>query len=116
LKLAASNGHPDAAALLGKFYAEGRMCKANPAEAFRLFSDASNWSSTEGTFSLAQCYAHGFGVKANIEEATRFYLRIADRHAEAALALADCYEQGKGVEASKEKAEHHRAVAAALQK
>jgi hypothetical protein len=66
----------------------------------------------DAQYSVALCYAKGEGVKVDLREAFRWYLRAARKgHEYAAHNLARFYETGRGVRASMCKADHwyHRA-------
>ena len=95
---AANQGDPDAIAVLGYYYFEGKIIPQNYPKAIESFTRASEKGSESAAYMLGYCHREGLGVGADATKAVE-YFKIAEgrKSLPAAYALGNAYEKGLGV-------------------
>lgn len=100
LRKAAAQKNDRALCALGVFTLEGRGgLKADPAEAYRLFTQAAELGSADGLCNQAYCLERGLGVKADPEKAVALYTMLLEKAPlpQALYNLALCRLDGRGI-------------------
>lgn len=98
LDLPATQGHPDAQALLGKMYYKGEGMSENYHEAFKWWQLAAQQGDATSQTALAYLYENGKGVRQDYHKAFKWYqLAAIQNHAPAQGLLAMMYYGGRGV-------------------
>ena len=100
LKIAASQGYPQALVFLGESFRQGAGVKEDKLEAMRLFRLASDQGQDDAHRLLGIMFFEGDGVGCNKMEAARF-LRLAADDARAQTLLARMLYNGDGLEPDK---------------
>jgi TPR repeat protein len=75
LSAAAEDGDAFSKYALGTWYLHGFFVKRNLRNAIKLIREAAERNISSAAFDLAVCYELGIGIRKNIEEASRYYLR-----------------------------------------
>lgn len=104
---AAEADHPDAAAAIGSWYANGKHVKKDAKKAVYWFRKAAEMGSHEGFFGLAVALHQGKGgLSKDLPAAFQNYLRAAIRgDQEAIREVGRCYWHGFGIDKDRELAE-----------
>lgn len=100
LRKAAEQKNDRALCALGVFTLEGRGgLKADPDEAYRLFTQAAELGSVDGLCNQAYCLERGLGVKADPEKAVMLYTMLLEKAPlpQALYNLALCRLDGRGI-------------------
>ena len=95
---AASRGHGDAKAALGRCYYNGRGVAIDYHQAFRLYTEAADLGSGRGFAGLGNCYYDGHGVTRDYGQSVEYYRKaVALGNSSAMTNLGYCYAHGQGV-------------------
>ena len=95
---AASQDDPEAIAVLGYYYFDGKIIPQDYPKAIASFNRASEKGSESAAYMLGYCYREGLGVETNAVKAFE-YFKLADERKSlpGAYALGVAYENGVGV-------------------
>ena len=95
---AASQDDPEAIAVLGYYYFDGKIIPQDYPQAIASFNRASEKGSESAAYMLGYCYREGLGVETNAVKAFE-YFKLADERKSlpGAYALGVAYENGVGV-------------------
>lgn len=96
---AALQDDPEAIAVLGYYYFDGKIISQDYPKAIESFNRASDKGSESAPYMLGYCYREGLGVDTNVVKACE-YFALADKRGSlpGAYAHGECLEYGKGVE------------------
>ena len=98
LRPLAEKGVPEAQALLGAMYAQGRGVPPDPAKAIKWFRKGIEQGNHWAQHNLGFMYAQGHGVPKNYFEAAKWFRRAANQgNADAQSNLGAMYSVGRGV-------------------
>lgn len=97
-KLAAEQGDPTAADIIGQMYLNGRGVTKNYQEALMWFQKSVELGNIHSQANIGSMYEFGLGVKQDYKEAYNYYKKLAKRGSMVAQdKLGDMYSNGKGV-------------------
>ena len=98
LRPLAEKGLPDAQALLGAMYAQGRGMPQDPAEAIKWFRKGIAQDNHWAQHNLGYMYSQGYGVPQNYFEAAKWFRKAANQgNADSQSNLGAMYLTGSGV-------------------
>lgn len=106
-KIAAENGHAEAAYRLALAYQLGQGLEQDNTQAVRWYTQAAQAHHAKAQRSLGAMYEGGYGVKQNIQQAYAWYKRAAAQGLpDAQLRLGTMFFEGRGVKADRVQAQH----------
>ena len=93
--------------MLGLCYLKGNGVEDSSEEkAAEWFRKAAEKGNADAMFCLGHCYADGYGVEKDNNEAVKWFRKAAEKgNTEAMLQLGECYFFGRGVEKNREEVE-----------
>lgn len=98
LRPLAEKGYPDAQALLGAMYAQGRGVPQDPAKAIKWFRKGIEQNNHWAQHNLGYMYSQGHGVPKNYFEAAKWFRKAANQgNADSQSNLGAMYLTGSGV-------------------
>ena len=106
-KVAAENGHAEAAYRLALAYQLGQGLEQDNTQAARWYTQAAQAHHAKAQRSLGAMYEGGYGVKQNFQQAYAWYKRAAAQGLpDAQLRLGTIFFEGRGVKADRVQAQH----------